>query len=337
MYAVTSNPSAYGSAFMSAIQRFSVPLITTVLLALSWASSGHVVCAQGAAVNSVQFSPDGTRLASANSANQVIIWDALTGRRLMVFPALDAYIVFVAWSPDGSMLATASYDNVIRLWDAASGALRTQLTGHTDVPFYAHFSPDGRHLATAAQGAEVIVWDVAAGTTRQSVLPPGDIATSARFSPDGQALLTAGRGEQIHLWDWASQSKSASLMVGGKTLTTALFSRDGRQVAGGGSAGVIKIFEVANGDELESYDHGVYSNSFILTNEIVASAGGDGTLRVWSRENGREKYTREAHRSIAFFVTASPDGKTLATVGQDTLIRLWDAASGVLLRTISGR
>jgi WD40 repeat protein len=44
-------------------------------------------------------------------------------------------------------------------------------------------------------------------------------------------------------------------------------------------------------------------------------------------------YEIQADARIAFFVAASPDGTILATVGQDTRIRLWDAETGALLRT----
>ncbi len=299
-------------------------------------ASAPAAAAQGAAVNSVQFSPDGTRLVSANMDNEIVIWDVETGERQITFPALEDYVVFVAWSPDAKTLASASYDNRIRLWDVATATVRDTLVGHAGVPFYAHFSPDGRLLSTAAEGGEVFVWDVDAAQLKQLFAPPGDIATSARFAPDGASVLIVGRGGSMGRWN-VKDDEVASYQVGGATLTTGRFANAGANVAGGGSQGIIRVFDAVTGSILETYDHGVYSNSFTLTDQLLASAGGDGTLKVWSRQDGSELYTRAAHRRIAFFVEVSPDGQTLATVGQDTRIRLWDAATGRLLRTIDGR
>ncbi|MEM8560358.1 MAG: hypothetical protein AAGG50_21255, partial [Bacteroidota bacterium] len=65
-----------------------------------------------------------------------------------------------------------------------------------------------------------------------------------------------------------------------------------------------------------------------------AAACGDGTLRLWDLATGEPAWQAQADASIAFFVDVSPDGQTLATVGQGTTIKLWDAETGARLRTI---
>ena len=69
-------------------------------------------------VNHVAFSPEGTRLASANSDGTIILWDV--EQHTMLGALLQGHensVNHVAFSPDGKRLASASADGTVMLWD----------------------------------------------------------------------------------------------------------------------------------------------------------------------------------------------------------------------------
>ncbi len=75
-----------------------------------------------AAVRSLAWSPDGSRLASAGLDDTLRVWSPADGKLLTTFTGAADWVLAVRWSPDGTRLISGSADNTLREWDAASGA-----------------------------------------------------------------------------------------------------------------------------------------------------------------------------------------------------------------------
>lgn len=61
------------------------------------------------------FSPDGTRLAIANSIFGIWLYDVETGLELTLLTGHTDSVTSVAFSPDGQTLVSGSFDQTIRL------------------------------------------------------------------------------------------------------------------------------------------------------------------------------------------------------------------------------
>src|SRR6266516_2758606 len=81
-------------------------------------------------VLSVEWSPDGTRIASGSVDQTVQVWAAESGRLLQTCTGHRGPVLSVAWSPDGTRIASASEDRTVRVWAAESGRLLQTYTGH---------------------------------------------------------------------------------------------------------------------------------------------------------------------------------------------------------------
>lgn len=67
----------------------------------------------------VEFSHDGSKLATTGQDCTVLIYDTLTFSILHKLSDHDSPVVYASWSPDDSKLVSCSRDHKARLWDTA--------------------------------------------------------------------------------------------------------------------------------------------------------------------------------------------------------------------------
>ena len=64
----------------------------------------------------------------------------------------------------------------------------------------------------------------------------------------------------------------------------------------------------------------------------LASAGDDGTVRIWDPATGQQRATLTGHAGPVTAVAIAPDGTWLASAGDDGSVRIWDPATGAAAR-----
>jgi WD40 repeat protein/serine/threonine protein kinase len=253
----------------------------------------------------VDYSPDGLRLAAADNHNAVTIRDAASGRVLLTLPVpdmtRDTALLDARFSPDGARVgaavATPSSGRVI-LWDATTGLVDGQLKGHAGAVIKLAFSPDGRRIATASHDRTAKVWDAETGREIRSLETHADRVNGVAFSPDGARLATACRDGTIKFWDAETGREQTTLRGHHGSVVVVAFSPDGRRLASAGGR---------RSDQPE---------------------GPPGEMRVWDLTTLREESKLSGLTAFVYGVAFSPDGRSLATGGEDRIARVWEVSTG---------
>jgi WD40 repeat protein len=107
----------------------------------------HTLKGHSSMVTAVQFSADGSKLASASHDKKVIVWDASTGARLHTLDGHSAGVRAVQFSADGSKLASVSGDKEVMVWDLHKTP-PIETINVEDYVSYVAFSADGYYFKT---------------------------------------------------------------------------------------------------------------------------------------------------------------------------------------------
>jgi serine/threonine protein kinase len=107
-------------------------------------------------INSLSWSADGKRLASAGSDYDVYIWDAQTGHKISQI-AGNGMKNAIAWSPDHKHIAVGGNDKTVIIYNTLTRK-EFSYRGHAGYIFAVAWSPDGSRIASAGVDRTVQVW-----------------------------------------------------------------------------------------------------------------------------------------------------------------------------------
>ncbi len=305
-----------------------------------------------APVTAVSFSADGKQLASG-CYGRVTVWDLTEGKPVKVLTNVLGAVNDLKFSPDGKLLAVAggqpSFKGDLRLYDATSWQLVATLGGHDDVVFCVAFTADGNRLASASFDKTVRLWDVAAHKQQLVIPHHSDFVYGVAFSPDGKQVISCSKDRSVKVSSAADGKSLLSFGGMNEDVLTVAISPDGKQLASSGLEPGIAWWDAGAAERAATSGnvasasprirvqagHGiaVHELCFSKDGKLLASAGADGTVRLWNGASGAAIRSL-AVGSVVYATAVSPDGKRLASGSFDGQVRLWDVEGGRQLASL---
>ncbi len=291
------------------------------------------------AVNSVAFSPDGKRIATASMDNTAKVWDTASWRELATLSA-GTWVNEAGFSHDGRHIVTAHQMGEVKLWSAASYKEELSLSGSANPKNSIALA--GRLLLVGGQRNLLQAWNVDQGKLVATF--PGALAQQSAFVPPPRRGGPHGFGEQgidmkANFLENLRDLIATPPAQGGRFMISALAaSPDGSTVAVGAPPSLVKLLEVKGGRELRTLKgHGAFvgTAAFSPDGRILATAGRDRTVRIWDVASGAQLRVISHHKGEVKAIAFSPDGKRLVSGGLDDQAFIVDVASGNIVETLT--
>jgi WD40 repeat protein len=292
------------------------------------------------------WSPDGKTLALTGQFTGIRLLEAdtLKERMTLATSAQKGASPVFAFAPDSQAIVWWANDGLIRLYDLrAQKEIRSWPGVRGHVPRFA-FAPDGKKLAVV-NSLVTSVLDVATGNEIAQYKEERYSPYALTFSPDGKTLALGGYSN-VRLCDLTAAKDTAP--ANGASHKAPIqwlrFTADGKTLYSSSHDGEVKEWDVAAGKEKRSFN---LTPGQGTANPVSAMAySPDGTLLAWVAWSNRIRLTKlatgeellaEEDRPQAGPFVFTPDGKHLITPSPDGKPRLWDAATGKLVRRFEGK
>ncbi len=256
----------------------------------------------------------------------------------------------VSFSPDGAIFAVVGDDQAIHTYAAETGAAIEVFGSGAPLAAVA-FTSDSRLIAAAAANTAQ-AWDIATEWKHERTIGSADMSdklvdrvTALDFSPDGKTLATGGgepsRSGEIKLWDVATGNLTLALKEPHSDTVFALdFSPDGKQLASCGADRFVKLFTVADGKFVRSFEghtHHVLGVSWRADGRLMASSGADNVIKVWDTRTGDQARTvqNQFTKEVTNLSFVGETDNVIASSG-DAKVKLINAANGGNVRDFPG-
>lgn len=280
-----------------------------------------------------------TLVAVAEEDGTVTVFNANNPAESASFKA-PAKVLDLAFHPTLPQLAGALADNRAMAWAVAFDPAETKPeekrfgTQLQEVPHdraaVVAYTPDGQTLLTGGGDAAVRSWKVLGEAARFS-FQHLNMVNGAAFDKSGTQLATAGQDGIVRVYDLTKPAGTAPKAISAhvpaapatpQPVYAVLFTPDAKQVISCSFDKSIKIHDVADGKLVKE-----------IKPAAAAGTAAPAFAGLWPRA-AVPATSSVGHTDAVYAIALSPDGKTLASGSADRTVKLWNPATGELVREL---
>lgn len=294
-------------------------------------------------VEAVASSPEGNLIATASFDQTIKLWDAATGKELRTFSGEQGHkgqVLSVAFSPKGDQIASGGADNFARVWETGHGfpASRFAAVAAVSGPF-AGLKYVGEFLSPQDRLTRRLSF---ASTNPIKNLQHPNLVDCVAFDDTGNRLATGCHDGRLRIWDItkATPIKEIEAHVQ-KTpqqvqhpIYAVVWSPDFKQVFTASFDKSVKLWDVNSGNLVREFKAAPDPKPIApkMDDPKKEEPKKDVKKDPIQKDEPKQEDGPPGHRDQVFTMALSRDGKFLATGSSDRTVKLWEVATGKVVR-----
>lgn len=302
-------------------------------------------------VEAVAVSADGTLIATASFDRTVKLWEAVTGQELRTLAGDQGHkgqVLAVAFSARGDLIATGGADNVAHIWETGAGFPAKQFATVAAVAGpYLGLRSVGEFLPAKERLARRMTF----GATKPlKNLQHPNLVDCVAFDDTGNLLATGCHDGKLRIWDIAKGTQVKEISAHVQTMPqqvqhpiyAVVWTPNSKQVFTASFDKTVKLWDVASGNLVREFKAAPDPRPISprkdepkkeepKKDEKKAEPKKDEPKKVEPKTDAGPPGP-PGHRDQVFTMALSKDGKFLATGSSDRTVKLWDVATGQVVR-----
>ncbi|KAJ5935570.1 hypothetical protein N7466_005117 [Penicillium verhagenii] len=300
-----------------------------------------------AAIESLQWAPNGVSLKSVGSDGVIKIWDLAGSRCVSSLDGGGGWNTCTAWSDDSAYIATTSRSLKIQIWDPNTGQCLISLLGHDSAVKAVFWSQDTMRLVSVSgecgkSPLTIKVWDRQKGKCLMTIKEGGDDMDHCIILPshDGKSLVSVSSHGISKTWEIFTDHILSSRNIYSPRSSMSLFSRDGMSIIySDWMSSRINILGRSGEECITALDT---NKSFLIVclalsydGIRLASGSADGLIEIWDLTTNKSITTLEGHSGFIKTMVWLKDGR-IASGSNDRTIKIWNPSTRQCLSTLKG-
>ncbi|MBI5395178.1 MAG: hypothetical protein HZA91_07770, partial [Verrucomicrobia bacterium] len=212
-------------------------------------------------------------LVALGGQHQVLLYNSDTLQLAGVLPFPEGYPCDLKFSRNGKLLVCGggrgSKTGLVTVWDVTTGERILSVGDELDSVLAADISADQKWIVLGGPSRMVKIFSTKDGTLAHKMKKHTDWVTAAEFSPDSKLLATGDRNGGLVVWE-SERGEEFYTLTGHKAAITSVCWR---------------------------------------SPEVLVSASEDGTVKIWTMDEGQQAKNWTAHGTGTLALRAAHDGR----------------------------
>nr|XP_045007990.1 apoptotic protease-activating factor 1 isoform X2 [Jaculus jaculus] len=284
-------------------------------------------------VTHCRFSPDDELLASCSADGTLKLWDVRSANEQKSINVkqfflnsedsqedMEVIVKCCSWSSEGTKIMVAAKNKIFLFDIHTSGLLAEIHIGHHSTIQYCDFSPQNHLVVVALPQYCVELWNIDSCVKVADCRGHLSWVHGVMFSPDGSSFLTSSDDQTV--WETKKVCKNYATVL--KQEIDVAFQENEVMVLAVDNVRHLQLITGKTG-RIEYLTEAQVSCCCLSPQLQYAGFGDeDGALQVLELLNNRVFQSRIRHRKAVRHVQFTPDGKTLISSSDDSVIQVWN-------------